>query len=97
MSNPEFGTALRLGSLAFGSKRDLLPLQAADILAYETWKEVSNTLAGRPRKSRWPMSKLAEAPLSSLHIQKEIMRNMMSNLREQWKTGYITIEEGLLA
>jgi hypothetical protein len=83
MKQAEFGAALRLGSLAFGSKRDRLPLQAADILAYETWKEVSNTLAGRPRKTRWPMAKLAEAPLSGLHIQKEIMRNLINLLRNK--------------
>jgi hypothetical protein len=32
----------RYGSLTFADKRQLNPLQAADILAYETWKEMEN-------------------------------------------------------
>src|SRR5208282_2655323 len=39
-------------SIRFASKRDLRPLQAADILAYETWKHLKNTLAGSPRQRR---------------------------------------------
>jgi uncharacterized protein DUF3800 len=62
---PQLGDALRLGSLSFGSKYDLLPLQAADVLAYETYKDVSNWLAGSPRPLRWPLMKLDEAPLFS--------------------------------
>ena len=33
----EFGTKYRMGKISFGSKKDNLPLQAADRLVYETY------------------------------------------------------------
>jgi hypothetical protein len=40
--NPTFQARFRYGSWAFGFKQDLPPLQAADMLAYEVWKEMVN-------------------------------------------------------
>ncbi len=50
----------RLGSLRFEDKRDYLPLQAADILAYEIYKE-SQRMPGK-KQSRYPLQIMAELP-----------------------------------
>ena len=46
-ADPRFGTYL--GSIGFESKQQFLPLQAADFLAYETYRELSRKL-DRPEK-----------------------------------------------
>jgi hypothetical protein len=43
-------TYRQLVSFSFGAKQEFVPLQAADILAYDVGKRLSN-LAGKPRKS----------------------------------------------
>jgi uncharacterized protein DUF3800 len=93
MRQGELARIMRIGSMVFGDKRDVLPLQAADILAYETWKEVSNTIAGRPRQVRWPMKQLALSPLNGLRIERDTMRAIMLDLQRQWETGYLTLPD----
>lgn len=44
----------RLGSLTFADKRDFLPLQAADILAYEHFRHIDDCmLKGKPERWQW--------------------------------------------
>jgi hypothetical protein len=51
----------RIGSWAFADKRDVNPLQAADILAYETTKEMCRRLdAGSTRRMRLSIQNLAK-------------------------------------
>ena len=49
----------RIVSLSFQNKRFFLPLQAADILAYELFKHLPNQLQGRVRPDRYPLRQLA--------------------------------------
>jgi hypothetical protein len=44
--HPRLGTEFRIGSLSFACK-DVVPLQAADTLAYETFKQVENQIVDR--------------------------------------------------
>lgn len=44
MSDPGLKERYRIGSWVFSDKRDLLPLQAADVYAYECWKELTNRI-----------------------------------------------------
>ena len=53
---------MRLGSLTFQSKRDFLPLQAADILAYELFKELPRMIGTHKRPSRFPLRVLTAEP-----------------------------------
>jgi len=48
----------RFGTLHFADKRSLVPLQAADILAYEVWKHVPKRLGANPRPTRKPILSL---------------------------------------
>jgi hypothetical protein len=75
--HPEFGARVRqlypkvrdasgmYGKLAtdtYGFPRDILPLQAADIVAYETNKEWQRQANGCLRPMRWPFTRLIEKP-----------------------------------
>ena len=44
--HPTLGTEFRIGSLSFASK-DVVPLQAADTLAYEIFKQIENQIVDR--------------------------------------------------
>ena len=48
----------RIVSLSFQNKRFFLPLQAADILAYELFKHLPNQMQGRVRPDRYPLQQL---------------------------------------
>lgn len=61
--------AYRLGVLAFGDKynkehpeESILPLQAADLIAYELLKGWKNLTANRPRPPRYPLQQLQAIP-----------------------------------
>jgi hypothetical protein len=75
--HPEFGARVRrfypevravsgmyekLSTDAYGSPRYILPLQAADIVAYEINKEWQRQSSGCKRKMRWPMTELIKKP-----------------------------------
>ncbi len=44
--------------VAFASKRETIPLQVADLAAYETYKHLDNRLFHPERPIRWPMRQL---------------------------------------
>lgn len=52
-----------LGNIAFGSRAEFVPLQAADIIAYETFKMVKNLSEGGPRDTRRLCARLYEESL----------------------------------
>ncbi len=53
---------LRLLSLSFQNKRDSLPLQAADIHAYELYKHLPRHLGVEKRPTRWTLRALGSMP-----------------------------------
>lgn len=60
--DPKSKEHLRLLSLRFENKRQFLPLQAADILAYELHKDIPRWLGARSRPRRFPLKALASVP-----------------------------------
>ncbi|MGH7934289.1 MAG: hypothetical protein ACREQN_14170 [Candidatus Binataceae bacterium] len=48
-SDPALSKGFRIGSLSFSCK-DVVPLQAADILAYEVFKQVENQVVDQGKK-----------------------------------------------
>ena len=58
--DPEWREDNRIASLAFRDKRRFLPLQAADILAYELYKHLQKQLGlTQQRQDRYPLLQLA--------------------------------------
>lgn len=60
--DPEQKRKYRLLSLRFENKRQFLPLQAADILAYELYKESPRALGIERRPARYPLTFLGAKP-----------------------------------
>lgn len=56
--DPEWRDNNRILSLAFQDKRYFLPLQAADIMAYELYKQFLRQLGVEDRPARYPLKKL---------------------------------------
>ena len=52
----------RLLSLRFEPKQDFLPLQAADILAYEIYRDASRQKGLHSRPERYPLRELRQTP-----------------------------------
>jgi hypothetical protein len=61
LRHPEFVAKFHLYSYTFAPK-SLEPLQAADLLAYETWKHVTNRVLGHGRDVRKSLEDLMRAP-----------------------------------
>lgn len=71
---------LHVPSMTYGSRDEFLPLQAADILAYEGFKELKNRWDGSGRPLRKLLSRLREnnriiGGLLTLESLNDIMRN----------------------
>ena len=49
-----------MGAIKFGSKRDFVPLQCADLFVYESYKHLSNRLQQPERDVRKSWLKLSE-------------------------------------
>jgi hypothetical protein len=50
----------KMGGLFFDDKTDHPRLQAADLVAYELYKQIENILDGNPRKDRYPLKRLMD-------------------------------------
>ncbi len=57
-----YGDSARMLSIKFEGKRNFVPLQAADILAYELFKQHSNQVGKREPQSRMPFKLLYQLP-----------------------------------
>jgi len=62
-------------SLTFAGKREIRPLQAADIVAYETYKEVVRRSQNGTRPVRYPLEQLRTSPHEWIHSSEEFMRD----------------------
>jgi hypothetical protein len=60
-----------LGTLSYGSKRNYIPLQAADILAYEMYKHLSHRLTDQDRVMRKSLDRLDKGRYMLKRLTKE--------------------------
>jgi hypothetical protein len=70
LRHPEFVTKFHLYSYTFAPK-SLEPLQAADLLAYETWKHVTNRVLSQGRAVRTSLENLMRAPHSGTYYDRK--------------------------
>jgi hypothetical protein len=87
---------LRLGSLSFETKGRAVQLQAADMLAYEVWKDESNFHLNPPetrRARRKSFKKMLELAMSRTFYGKEDFEAIHAREEGQWKIEY---PEGVL-
>lgn len=62
INDPEQRERLHLSSLRFENKRDCLPLQSADVLAYELYKQLPKTFKLKTGSPRYPLVFLRDIP-----------------------------------
>lgn len=67
----------RLGTIAFESDSVLVPLQAADLAAYELWKWLDEHFAKKTRHGRYPLQELVKIPWKIREFDKAILQEML--------------------
>jgi hypothetical protein len=73
----------RMGTIAFEDDEFVIPLQAADIAAYELWKWLDEHFADKIRHGRFPLQELIEIPWTIREFDGPILEEML----EHRKTG----------
>lgn len=67
----------RLGAIEFESDEVLVPLQAADLAAYELWKWLDEHYAKKVRHGRYPLQEIVKIPWSIREFDKAILQEML--------------------
>jgi hypothetical protein len=86
---PSWRNEHRVLGLSFNNKRDFLPLQAADILAYELHKDIPRQFGNSSRKVRYPLENLGQKKHQWRYLQErhlveyneDITRQLLERLR----------------
>lgn len=79
--NPRFREFLHLGGFSFGGKEDMLPLQAADILAHQSWCFLRQP---SELKRKWFELLLRHPNGEAKIIDKEFLRWMVGVMDEKY-------------
>lgn len=88
--NEKLRKLYNFGSWSFAPKRDLVQLQAADLWAYETFKQMDNRVVdGVKRKVRKSAEVLTKCPHASNYYLKEDLVRLASNYQERKKRGQL--------
>lgn len=80
--NPEIINRLHLDGIVFCNKKKFLPLQAADMFAYEVWKNNRNHLLEPNRPDRRALVELAKVPHLGLVLHKDNLKSLI-----EWHEG----------
>jgi hypothetical protein len=76
----------RLGSVAKGSSREHIGLQAADLLAYELREHFVNVEYGiehRPTRSQW--TRLQRPRITGQHFPRQVIPKLLEVMERQWR------------
>lgn len=79
---PDFAQKYRIGEVAFLEKRSA-PVQAADLLAYEVWKDYCNDLSGKPRRQRWPLGEMPNVPIALTTLDRPELRRRVDRVAQR--------------
>lgn len=75
----EWPNRVRLAdAFAFASRRETVPLQAADIAAYESYKRVENLLYSPEHAERWPMKQLRMRPFRGKYFDAATLQSLLA-------------------
>jgi hypothetical protein len=85
---PEWSNDHRILSLSIDNKINSPPLQAADILAYEIWKERTRILNREPRKMRYPYKILAKVPHTWVYLDEIKLQEFNDDVNRQISEFY---------
>jgi len=72
-----------MGPIAFESKTEFIPLQAADMVVYETYKNMTNKLARPDFPVRKSISRIAQSTtLVARYYEREGLDRLLAKLRK---------------
>ena len=74
--NDPSNLAFRLGSLTFVDDKAMVPLQAADLAAYEFWKWLDEHYAGKTRHGRFPLQEIIKIPWKIREFDEEVLTEL---------------------
>ena len=80
---PEWQDAYRIVSLSFRRKREFLPLQAADIFAYELYKQSARVFGQEKRPVRYPLTQLARKKHQWNYVHDQHLREFNEDMTRQ--------------
>ncbi len=66
----------RIGLITFESDDMLIPIQAADLAAYEVWKWLDEHFAGKQRHGRFPLQEIIKVPWTIREFDGEILEEL---------------------
>ena len=72
-----------MGSITFEHDNVLVPLQAADIAAYELWKWLDEHYEKKTRHGRFPLQEIVKIPWKIREFDKGILEEMLAHRRGQ--------------
>jgi hypothetical protein len=64
----------RLGSIAFAPAAEFVPLQAADMFAYELFKDMGIKAQGKDQEMRYPLKRIIEGPQKVYSLDKRSLK-----------------------
>jgi hypothetical protein len=79
-ANPQ-NTEYRLGTIEFSHDTASLPIQAADIAAYEIWKWLDEHFMDKTRHGRFPLEKIVQIEWKIREFDKDIIEEMLRSRR----------------
>jgi hypothetical protein len=71
----------RLGSITFEHDSVLVPLQAADIAAYEIWRWLDEHYLDKTRHGRFPLAEIIKIDWTIREFDKPILEEMLAHRR----------------
>lgn len=80
---PEWHYNHRILGLSFRDKRVFLPLQAADILAYELWKQSARQFGQETRPPRYPLKVIGQKKHQWHYFQEKHLRELNEDVTRQ--------------
>jgi hypothetical protein len=68
----------RIGPIAFESDEVLVPIQAADLAAYEIWRWLDAHFAAKPRHGRFPLQEIIKIPWKIREFDQEVLLELLA-------------------
>lgn len=76
-NDPEL-TEYRIGPITFDSDDVLVPIQAADLAAYEIWRWLDEHFAAKPRHGRYPLQELIKVPWRIREFGQDVLLELLA-------------------
>lgn len=96
VTNETLKSRSRYRAHSFADMKETTPLQAADILAYEAYRDFQRVLGNAPDwKARWPLRNLLQSPHTAMHMDRNKMVQVLKAIGGMIEKATELVEGGL--